>query len=340
MQQHLLLYRTMVSGATNFQRDLISSGFQVVLAETLSEATKRQIADPPVDGVVVDGASNQEATLVVKHLRSMFGQVSILAVTPEAGVVAVVDLMSAGANNVVQHPCDIRTLVSAIISIRHVTREADGLHLAERERQVFDLMGDGFSSSELAESLGLSIKTIDGTMIRLRGKLGCPDTKTLRRLAVTRKRQSMVAQVMGRSLILVEHEQLDFEHGRQFACIKDLEQALLRGDRDDILRGIDEIISAASQHSKAEERLMLVSTYPRTEEHLAQHKSLIGEMETFRCNLLAGKISMAEFHAFVVHWFVTHLETYDRDLARHINGYSNGLRAKLQTVNSTEIAPV
>lgn len=338
MQQHLLLYRTLVAGATCFQRDLTSSGFQVVVAEVVSEAVSRLLADPPVSVVVVDGASNQEAVFVVKHLRGMFPRVSILAVTPEAGVTSVIDLMHAGANNVVQRPCEVRAIVSAIIAMKPTTREADGLFLAERERQVFDLLGDGFCASELAETLGLSIKTIDGTMIRLRGKLGCPDTKTLRRLAVTRKRQAMVAEVMGRSLILVEHEQLDFEHGRQFACIKELEQALLRGDSDGILGGIDEIIAAAGQHSRAEERLMLASSYPRTEEHLAQHKLLIGEMETFRCNLLAGKISMADFHAFVVHWFVTHLETYDRDLARHINGYYNGKRAQLQVANATSFA--
>lgn len=334
MQQHLLLYRTGYADHTCFQRDLTASGFQVVKAEVLADAVARLLADPPVTTVVVDGASNQEALGVVKHLRDMFPRASILAVTPEPGVTAVIDLMHAGANTVVQRPCEVKAIVSAIIAIKPSTREADGLFLAERERQVFDLLGDGYSASELAENLGLSIKTIDGTLIRLRGKLHCPDTKTLRRLAVTRKRQSMVAEVMGRSLILVEHEQLDFEHGRQLACIKELEQALLRGDNDGILRGIDDIIAAAGQHSRAEERLMLASSYPRTEEHLAQHKSLIGEMETFRCNLLSGRISMADFHAFVVHWFVTHLETYDRDLARHINGYNNGLRAKLQVAKT------
>lgn len=56
--------------------------------------------------------------------------------------------------------------------------------LSDREREVFQLIGDGYSTREIAQRLGLSSKTIDSYREHLKLKLGVPSGAELVRHAV------------------------------------------------------------------------------------------------------------------------------------------------------------
>lgn len=56
--------------------------------------------------------------------------------------------------------------------------------LSDRELEVFRLIGKGFSSSEIAEQLCISVKTIETHREHIKGKLKLADTGELRRIAI------------------------------------------------------------------------------------------------------------------------------------------------------------
>ena len=56
--------------------------------------------------------------------------------------------------------------------------------LSKREREVFELIGSGFGTSEIANRLSLSVKTIETHRANIRRKLGLPSGNALVREAV------------------------------------------------------------------------------------------------------------------------------------------------------------
>ncbi|MCB1091724.1 MAG: response regulator transcription factor [Verrucomicrobiae bacterium] len=64
-------------------------------------------------------------------------------------------------------------------------RPDDGLHaLSDREFEVFQLIGDGLSTSEISEALHISPKTVDVHRMNIRTKLGLEDGGALTRWAI------------------------------------------------------------------------------------------------------------------------------------------------------------
>lgn len=61
--------------------------------------------------------------------------------------------------------------------------------LTDREFQVFELLGQGRTSKEVAETLGLSSKTVDVHRIRIRNKLNISSNSDLVRFAVEWRRE-------------------------------------------------------------------------------------------------------------------------------------------------------
>jgi DNA-binding NarL/FixJ family response regulator len=57
--------------------------------------------------------------------------------------------------------------------------------LSDRELQVFDLIGRGSTTREIAEKLEISIKTVETHLLRIRQKLGFKGSKSLHRAAYT-----------------------------------------------------------------------------------------------------------------------------------------------------------
>jgi DNA-binding CsgD family transcriptional regulator len=59
---------------------------------------------------------------------------------------------------------------------------SDRLPLSDREREVATLVGRGLTSREIAEKLGVSVRTVDGHLYRMYPKLGVTSREQLGRL--------------------------------------------------------------------------------------------------------------------------------------------------------------
>ena len=57
--------------------------------------------------------------------------------------------------------------------------------LSRREREILHMIGQALSHQEIAKSLGLSVRTVEGHVARIRDKLGVPGRKELVRLAIS-----------------------------------------------------------------------------------------------------------------------------------------------------------
>lgn len=194
----------------------------------------------------------------------------------------------------------------------HVSTGASPRALSSREREVLDLLGDGLAVSDIADRLHLSIKTIEGVFVRLRGKVGCSDAATLRRFAVIRRRQDMTAHLLSRSVPLLHHAKLDHEHNEMLRLISRIEQA-----PDDLpgMRVLVDKLSACTRfHIDGEQALMRASGFPHIIPHCADHQRILAEIDGFRSNLGQGNNTLAAFQTFVAHWMGSHVDTFDRPL--------------------------
>jgi FixJ family two-component response regulator len=61
--------------------------------------------------------------------------------------------------------------------------------LTEREREVLDLLVDGYSSREIASQLGVSIKTIEAHRARINDKMRSDDLAHLVRMVLTAREE-------------------------------------------------------------------------------------------------------------------------------------------------------
>ena len=55
--------------------------------------------------------------------------------------------------------------------------------LSDRELEVFEMMGNGLATRQIADKLELSVKTVETHQARIKTKLNVPDVNALRRLA-------------------------------------------------------------------------------------------------------------------------------------------------------------
>ncbi len=56
--------------------------------------------------------------------------------------------------------------------------------LSDRQAQVLTLIGKGYASSEIAERLGIQVKTVETHQYQLKLKLGCTSIRDLRKIAI------------------------------------------------------------------------------------------------------------------------------------------------------------
>ncbi len=59
--------------------------------------------------------------------------------------------------------------------------------LSERELDIFRLVGEGYTTTNIATALNLSVKTVETYYTRIIGKLDCPGVREMRRLAIKRQ---------------------------------------------------------------------------------------------------------------------------------------------------------
>jgi DNA-binding NarL/FixJ family response regulator len=175
-------------------------------AANLEEALEGCAAAEP-DLLVVDLAANgsDEAGLV-RRFHSAHPHVSILALCSSTEPGAVERILRAGAIGCIardgasdeipralDHVLDGDLYLSERLAIGLLERLLSGLSaseearirmLSERESEVFRLLGEGWRSLEIAERLGIGVKTVDTYRERIKEKLGLADFRKLYHFAI------------------------------------------------------------------------------------------------------------------------------------------------------------
>lgn len=175
-------------------------------AETVSDARKG-IANCEADMVVVDlGLKNSSGMDLIREFRVEGRKVPILVLSMHDESIHAQRCILAGASGYIMKQ---ETSVSVVKAIRHIlagslyvsekvmTRllnrlrgDAEARHqspmdeLTDRELEVFQLIGGGLTSSDIARRLNLSVKTVGTHRERIKEKLGCRHGGELVRLAV------------------------------------------------------------------------------------------------------------------------------------------------------------
>lgn len=83
--------------------------------------------------------------------------------------------------------------VAQKLALMHLQAREDPLHgLSARENQVLELLGDGRNLSEIAAQLDISYRTVANISSQLKNKLGVGTASALVKLAVERRRPSLL----------------------------------------------------------------------------------------------------------------------------------------------------
>jgi DNA-binding NarL/FixJ family response regulator len=90
----------------------------------------------------------------------------------------------------VKHITAGRQYVSPLVStnIEQLSSAQTNNVLSEREQQILDLLAKGETNAEIAESLAISIRTVESYFTRMISKLGLPGMKDLRKYALAEGR--------------------------------------------------------------------------------------------------------------------------------------------------------
>lgn len=149
-----------------------------------------------LSAAIVDHQDPTRCQSVIQILRGMLPGLPLLALTDDTGLNSRIALMAAGASSVLAKPCSGTEALSSITALQEMaTVDTSPDNLASREREVFNLLGEGFAPSEIAIRQNINVKAVEGTILRLRSKLDCTDTAILGRLVVIRKRHAMVNEI-------------------------------------------------------------------------------------------------------------------------------------------------
>lgn len=181
----------------NRQRDL------AVCAEAGDAAgAKQTLLDSSPDGVVLDLAlGHGDGIELIKQLKALRPDVPILVVSMHEETTFAERALRAGAGGYVmkhQSPDEVlaalRTVLQGDIALsrkmntllvrRSLGIEADAddpvkAKLSDRELHVFQLIGTGLATRQIAAELGLSVKTIETYRENLKVKLGLKDGAAL-----------------------------------------------------------------------------------------------------------------------------------------------------------------
>jgi hemerythrin len=117
----------------------------------------------------------------------------------------------------------------------------------------------------------------------------------------------------------VGHARIDFEHQIFLGLLNDFQMARKAGgNKERLLRILNEISSYARFHFKSEENIMADIRYPELAEHKNQHKALAEELCTMSLGLEYDQMTPAGIEQSLLNWFSHHFITEDRKIARYL----------------------
>ncbi len=177
---------------------IFSSGLRQLLEATLDwtcvglvdteNAAIEALRNETVDIAIVDLALKQGSGLqLIQHLQAHYPRTRRVVLTSTTGPDVDKRVAAHGGAAVLSkqlHPADL--LNALALAGAPISQIDDRLAtLTQREREVLHLMGRGLTTSEIAEQLFVSPKTIETHRMNLKSKLGVNDVYKLMRIATT-----------------------------------------------------------------------------------------------------------------------------------------------------------
>lgn len=164
---------------------LADAGFEVVgEAGTAAEAEQLMAGVSP-DLVIWDWALPDGGEEGLSRFLKRYPGIEVLVVSAFLGPELACFLREMGVRGAVAKTAPPEELLRAVRAVA-CGKEAfpESAYLSAREREVLALVGRGLGNAEIAGKLGISVKTVEGYIERLKRKLGCPTAAALRALAM------------------------------------------------------------------------------------------------------------------------------------------------------------
>jgi DNA-binding NarL/FixJ family response regulator len=196
------LVREGLTNLINGQDDLIICGEARDSAEALDGIMK---ARPDVAFIDIS-LENESGLELVKQLRSQFPNVALIVLSMHDETLYAERVLRAGARGYVMKHETSKSVLASIrrvleggvyVSERIVNRMARRVssargpvasspveRLSDRELEIFRLLGQGRSTSQIAEDLNLSLKTVQAYCARAKEKFGVTSLTELLRAAI------------------------------------------------------------------------------------------------------------------------------------------------------------
>lgn len=175
-------------------------------AESAVDALRRIAASPP-DVVVADISLKDSSGIeLVKDLKARAPGLPVVVLSMHDESLYAERLLRAGARGYVMKDEGTERVTTAIrqvhggglylsdsMSAKMLTKFVDGParagtlpmeRLSDRELEVFEFIGRGLGTREIAEKLHLSVKTVEAHRQNIKKKLNLPDAKTLMQHAI------------------------------------------------------------------------------------------------------------------------------------------------------------
>ncbi len=187
----------------NVEEDLEVCGFAEDADRAMDKIKKLRPDLMVIDISLKDGVSGVELT---KTINKRYPSLPILVLSMHDENLYAERVIRAGAKGYIMKHEMTGIIVDAIrkilngeifLSEKMTSRLIDSLHgcqsenitnpieqLTNRELEVFQMIGQGFRSTEIAEKLDLSVKTVDTYKLRIKNKLNIQDSAHLTKLAI------------------------------------------------------------------------------------------------------------------------------------------------------------
>jgi DNA-binding NarL/FixJ family response regulator len=195
------LVREGLANLINAQQDLIVCGE----AEDSAEAVTRMVKARPDVALVDISLKNESGLELVKHLASQFPQVALIVFSMHDEMLYADRALRAGARGYVMKREASKNVLASIrgvlegdvyVSERVTSKMAKALclsrkattsspveRLSDRELEIFRLLGQGRTTSQIAVDLSLSLKTVQAYCARAKVKFGVTSLVELLRAA-------------------------------------------------------------------------------------------------------------------------------------------------------------
>jgi DNA-binding NarL/FixJ family response regulator len=196
------LVREGLTNLINGQSDLIVSGEAKDSAEAIDGITKKR----PDVAIIDISLANESGLELIKHLTKQFPELAIVVLSMHDEALYAERALRAGARGYVMKHETSKSVLASIrrvlagdiyVSERIVNRMALRLstarrsaatspveRLSDRELEIFQLLGQGRTPSEIARDLNLSLKTVQAYCARAKEKFGVTSLTELLRAAI------------------------------------------------------------------------------------------------------------------------------------------------------------